>query len=68
MSYDFGWARYPMMHRVKDIAVSVPITVIVGARSSAADDNICQQIQELRRDSYVDTHVRCINCYVFYID
>jgi len=60
MSYDFGWARYPMLRRVKDIAASVPITVIVGARSSAADDNVCHRIQELRKDSFVDTHVRFI--------
>jgi len=57
MSYDFGWARYPMIRRVKDIASSLPMTVIVGARSSA-DASICQRIQELRGDSFVDTHVR----------
>jgi len=59
MSYDFGWARYPMMHRVKDITASLPMTVIIGARSST-DSNICQQIQELRCDSFVDTHVRFV--------
>lgn len=56
MSYDFGWARYPMMHRIKDIAAVLPMTVICGARSSVNSD-ICQQIQELRRTSFVDTHV-----------
>ena len=58
MSYNFGWARYPMIHRLKDIAVFIPMTVIYGARSSA-DSSICQQIQELRKESFVDTHVRC---------
>jgi len=57
MSYDFGWARYPMIHRVKDIAAFVPMTVICGARSSV-DSTICRRIQELRRESFVDTHVR----------
>jgi len=57
MSYNFGWACYPMIHRLKDIASFIPMTVICGARSSV-DSSICQQIQELRRESYVDTHVR----------
>jgi len=56
MLYDFGWPRYPMIHRVKDIAAFLPMTVICGARSSV-DYGICQRIQELRRDSFVDTHV-----------
>jgi len=47
-----------MIHRLKDIAVFIPMTVIYGARSSA-DSSICQQIQELRKESFVDTHVRC---------
>ena len=68
MSYDFGWARNPMIHRVKDIASSLPMTVICGARSSI-DSGICQRIQELRGESFVDTHVRfCVvvgcSCFV----
>ena len=33
------------------------MTVICGARSTVVS-SICQQIQELRGESFVDTHVR----------
>ena len=56
MMYDFGWARNPMIHRVKDIAEHLPMTIICGARTSV-NFSISQQIQELRPDSFIDTHV-----------
>jgi pimeloyl-ACP methyl ester carboxylesterase len=56
MSHDFGWARYPMIERVKDVALFVPMTLIYGSRS-LADSSIGQKIQELRKNSFVDTHV-----------
>jgi pimeloyl-ACP methyl ester carboxylesterase len=56
MSHDFGWAHYPMLDRVKDIASFVSMTLICGARS-LTDTSIGRQIQEQRQDSFIDTHI-----------
>jgi hypothetical protein len=56
MSYEFGWARYPMINRIKDVAAFTSMSVICGARSFI-DTTIGQKIIELRRGSYVDVHV-----------
>ena len=56
MSYEFGWARYPMINRVKDVAAFTSMSVICGTRSFI-DTGIGQKIVELRRGSFVDVHV-----------
>jgi hypothetical protein len=56
MSYEFGWARYPMINRIKDVAAFTSMSVICGARSFL-DTTIGQKIMEQRRGSYVDIHV-----------
>jgi hypothetical protein len=56
MSFEFGWARYPMICRIKDLAAFTSMSVICGARSFI-DTSIGQKIVEMRRGSYVDIHV-----------
>jgi len=52
----FGWAKHPMINRVTDLPVSLPISVIYGARSWV-DYGIGYEIQYLRNESYVDVQV-----------
>ena len=57
MTCDFGWAIYPMINRVKEVAEQVAITNIFGSRSWV-DSDIGQQIKRLRPKSYVETQVK----------
>ena len=56
MMASFGWAKFPMIHRIPALRNDVPITFIYGARSWI-DRKPGEFIQELRKDSFVDIHV-----------
>lgn len=53
----FGWAKYPMLHRISALRSDVPLTFIYGARSWV-DRHPGQIIKENRKDSFVELHVR----------
>ncbi|XP_042884729.1 (Lyso)-N-acylphosphatidylethanolamine lipase-like [Penaeus japonicus] len=52
----FGWAKYPMIHRMDSLRKEVPITLIYGSRSWV-DRDPGFQIKYTRQDSYVDVVV-----------
>ncbi|CAD6995101.1 unnamed protein product [Ceratitis capitata] len=49
----FGWAKYPMEHRLKDLRVDIPITFIYGSESWM-DSSSGETIKAHRVDSIVD--------------
>lgn len=57
MMASFGWAKFPMIHRISALDPGVPMTFIYGARSWI-DRHPGQQIQQTRKDGYVDVQVR----------
>lgn len=52
----FGWAKYPMIHRISALRSDVPLTFIYGARSWI-DRHPGELIREMRKGSSVDLHV-----------
>lgn len=56
MMESFGWAKFPMLHRISALRADVPITFIYGARSWV-DRHPGQIIKETRSDSFVELHV-----------
>lgn len=52
----FGWAKYPMIHRMDSLRKEVPITLIYGSRSWV-DRDPGFQIKYTRQESYVDVVV-----------
>jgi len=56
MMANFGWAKYPMIHRLPALRNDVPITFIYGARSWI-DRKSGDCIKDLRENSYVDVHI-----------
>lgn len=56
----FGWAKFPMIHRISALRSDVPLTFIYGARSWI-DRNPGELIKEMRNGSSVDLHVSFIN-------
>jgi hypothetical protein len=56
LSIPFGWARNPMIHRVKQIDQSIPMTIVYGSRSWV-DNSTGQLVKFIRSDSYVDVQV-----------
>ncbi|XP_037085490.1 LOW QUALITY PROTEIN: (Lyso)-N-acylphosphatidylethanolamine lipase-like [Pollicipes pollicipes] len=52
LSCDLGWARNPMIRRVRRVDASVPMTAIYGSRSWI--DDCGQKIRGERPNSYVD--------------
>ena len=57
----FGWAKYPMIHRMDSLQKEVPITLIYGARSWV-DRDPGFQIKYMRQQSFVDVQViKCFN-------
>ncbi|XP_018329714.1 protein ABHD4 [Agrilus planipennis] len=56
MMAGFGWAKYPMVKRIGDLDLRVPITILYGSRSWI-DNSAGQIIQEKRTDSYVRVRV-----------
>ena len=55
--HQFGWAKNPMMLRIKDISESVSMTMIFGARSWI-DYGVGYEVKYQRNNSYVDVKVR----------
>ena len=58
MTRVMGWAARPMLPRIHQLAVDVPITFICGGRSWI-DMSSGLRARALRPDSYVDVMVRC---------
>jgi hypothetical protein len=58
----FGWAKYPMLHRIPALRSDIPLTFIYGARSWV-DRQPGQLIKESRKESSVELHVS--DCYLF---
>ena len=56
LSIPYGWAKYPMIHRVKEIDHNIPMTVLFGSRSWM-DTNSGYTIKYLRERSYVDVQI-----------
>lgn len=56
LSFSLGWAKNPMLHRIKDLSREVPITFVYGSRSWM-DSECGYQTKDLRKGSYVDVQV-----------
>nr|CAH0110460.1 unnamed protein product [Daphnia galeata] len=56
MMASFGWAKYPMLHRIPALRSDIPLTFIYGARSWV-DRQPGQLIKESRKESSVELHV-----------
>jgi len=56
LSIPYGWAKYPMIHRVKDIDAEIPMTVLFGSRSWM-ETTSGYTIKYLRQDSQVDVKI-----------
>jgi pimeloyl-ACP methyl ester carboxylesterase len=56
MTYQFGWAKNPMVDRVRDIPASLSMTLIYGSRSWV-DYGVGYEVKYRRADSYVDVEV-----------
>jgi len=59
MTYEFGWARNPMIDRVKDIPMNVSMTLIYGSRSWV-DYGVGYEVKYRRADSYVGVEVSTV--------
>ncbi|EFX80395.1 hypothetical protein DAPPUDRAFT_304102 [Daphnia pulex] len=56
MMASFGWAKYPMLHRIPALRSDIPLTFIYGARSWV-DRHPGQIIKDSRKESTVELHV-----------
>ena len=56
MSVMFGWAKYPMIHRIASVDKNVPMTMIHGGDSWMSRDHSFAT-KHLRSGSYVDIQV-----------
>ncbi|XP_073848991.1 pummelig isoform X2 [Musca autumnalis] len=56
MMESFGWAKHPMIHRIKDVRHDIPMTFIYGTRSWI-DSSSGEKIKAQRGDSTVDIKV-----------
>lgn len=56
MMESFGWAKHPMIHRIKDVRHDIPMTFIYGTRSWI-DSSSGEKIKAQRGDSIVDIKV-----------
>lgn len=56
LSIPYGWAKYPMIHRVKEIDSDIPMTVLYGSRSWM-DSSAGYNIKYLREKSYVNIQI-----------
>ena len=56
MTIPYGWAKFPMIHRVADIDPDIPITMVYGARSWI-DHNTAYSVKQLRPDCQVGVHI-----------
>ncbi|XP_065368437.1 (Lyso)-N-acylphosphatidylethanolamine lipase isoform X1 [Calliphora vicina] len=53
MMESFGWAKNPMIHRIKDVRQDIPITFIYGSRSWI-DSSSGEKIKSVRGNSMVE--------------
>lgn len=53
MTVPYGWAQHPMMHRVRMINTTIPISIICGSRS-CIDGQSGYAIREMRPNSQTD--------------
>ncbi|KAM8713931.1 hypothetical protein ACLKA7_014140 [Drosophila subpalustris] len=56
MMQSFGWAKHPMIHRIKDVRSDIPITFIYGSRSWI-DSSSGEKIKSQRGTSMVDIKI-----------
>ena len=56
MTIPYGWAKYPMIHRIKDIDEQLPMTILYGSRSWV-DSTTGYKIKYLRSKSFVDVQI-----------
>ncbi|XP_037948748.1 (Lyso)-N-acylphosphatidylethanolamine lipase-like isoform X2 [Teleopsis dalmanni] len=56
MMQSFGWAKHPMIHRIKDVREDIPITFIYGSRSWI-DSSSGEKIKAQRGNSHVDIKI-----------
>ena len=56
MTIPYGWAKFPMIHRIGNVDGNIPITMIYGSRSWI-DHNSGYQTRFLRSGSYVDVQL-----------
>lgn len=56
MMSGFGWAKHPMIHRMKEIRDNIPITLLYGSRSWM-DNSTGQLIKESGHHNYVNVQI-----------
>ncbi|ALC40818.1 CG1882 [Drosophila busckii] len=56
MMQSFGWAKHPMIHRIKDVRSDIPITFIYGSRSWI-DSSSGEKIKAQRGTNMVDIKI-----------
>lgn len=56
MMHEFGWAKYPMVHRVGNLRDDIPITIMYGSRTWL-DHSASEIVKEKRINSYVKVQV-----------
>ncbi|XP_043649777.1 (Lyso)-N-acylphosphatidylethanolamine lipase isoform X1 [Drosophila teissieri] len=56
MMQSFGWAKHPMIHRIKDVRSNIPITFIYGSRSWI-DSSSGEKIKSQRGSNMVDIKI-----------
>ncbi|KAI9583233.1 (Lyso)-N-acylphosphatidylethanolamine lipase isoform X1 [Glossina fuscipes] len=56
MMESFGWAKHPMIHRIKDVRQDIPITFIYGSRSWI-DSSSGEKIKSQRNGSVVNIKI-----------
>ena len=57
MTTPIGWAKEPMIRRVSQLPVGMPMSLLYGSRSWV-DSGVGWQVKFSRTDSYVDVQVR----------
>jgi len=53
MTVPIGWAKHPMIRRVNDLPLDIPISMLYGSRSWI-DSSVGWQVKFQRNDAYVD--------------
>ncbi|XP_077863263.1 (Lyso)-N-acylphosphatidylethanolamine lipase-like [Saccoglossus kowalevskii] len=54
----WGFAKFPLIHRIHEIRKDIPITFIYGENTySIIDNSMGKRTKEIRKDSQVDVHL-----------
>ena len=56
MTLPIGWAKHPMIRRVNDLQLDIPVSMLYGSRSWI-DSSVGWQVKFQRDDAYVDIQV-----------